>query len=462
MTLMSMGLIEDAGLSLDGLCDILEQINPDASLSSQGLSQRINSGQAVSCLETVLKDALQKNISAPADDNCGGLLSPFRRVLIEDSTYCSLNERLAEEFKGSGGSASRSSVKIDLIYEFKNHMIQEVVINSGNVPDQSVAGSILNHIQPGDLILRDMGYFITDILTGIRDREAFYLSRLPKGINIYLSDSEDASPVDLPQLLNEKFPCQAETDWDVYIGDDRMPCRLIAYRLPDEIVRLRRRKARRSAAKKGKTPSGDYLRWLDFGFYITDVPRKVWSSEVIGTVYRLRWQIELIFKSWKSLLNIHVLKGTRSERVKCLIYGRLTAVTVMTMCYAYAFRYAKERFRREVSMYKLFSWLKRNGRLFEAVRTESSDRLFEDMEKNIHRFCKQNRKRKTTLRLIEEQIGYLDTFSGNDIKKIRQNYPASDIITVISSILSPFVIFTGAVFAGIVLFFKYLTRRKHC
>ncbi|GBC61786.1 hypothetical protein DENIS_2748 [Desulfonema ishimotonii] len=385
-------------------------------------------------------------------------LSPFKRIFLEDSTQCSLNEKLADEFRGSGGSASRSSVKINLICEFKNHTIQDISISSGNVPDQSAAEAILEHIRADDLILRDLGYFATDVLEGTRDREAFYLSRLPKGINIYLSDHKDAVPVNMPDLLNEKFPFRSETDSDVYIGENKMPCRLIAYRLPEEIVGLRRGKARRTAAKKGRTPSRDYLKWLGFGFYITNVARDIWSAEVIGTVYRLRWQVELIFKSWKSLLNIHILKGTRSERVKCLIYGRLIAVTVMTMCYGYAFRYAAERFRREVSIYKLFNWLKRNRRLFEAVHTESSDTLFNDMEKNIHRFCKQKRTRKTTLRLIEEQIGYLDSFSENEIGKMRTKYPFADITTLISDALSPFVIFTGVVFAGIIFFFRYLRQ----
>jgi hypothetical protein len=38
-----------------------------------------------------------------------GVLAPFARVLLEDSTQCRLHEKLAEDFKGSGGSASTSA-----------------------------------------------------------------------------------------------------------------------------------------------------------------------------------------------------------------------------------------------------------------------------------------------------------------------------------------------------------------
>ncbi|GBC62560.1 IS4 family transposase [Desulfonema ishimotonii] len=118
-------------------------------------------------------------MTAPMHDSRAEPLSPFKRIFLEDSTQCSLNEKLADEFRGSGGSASRSSVKINLIYEFKNHTIQDISISSGNVPDQSSAEAIPEHIRADDLILRDLGYFATDVLGRIRDREAFYLSRLP-------------------------------------------------------------------------------------------------------------------------------------------------------------------------------------------------------------------------------------------------------------------------------------------
>lgn len=214
--IMSLGFLENAEISLEGLCDILQQINPEAKMSPQGLNQRINSEEAVKFLEEVLKDALQKNIEAVSDDNSLELLSSFDRVLIEDSTQCTLNEKLAEEFKGSGGSASKSAVKIDLIYELKQNAILKIIITKGAEPDQALSGKILDGIQPNDLILRDLGFFKIDILAAIHDSGAFYLSRLPKGVNIFLSDSEDASPINLPRYLIENFPYNTEIDLDIY------------------------------------------------------------------------------------------------------------------------------------------------------------------------------------------------------------------------------------------------------
>ena len=108
------------------------------------------------------------------------------------------------------------------------------------------------------------------------------------------------------------------------------------------MVKQRQRKASEEARKKGRMLTQEYLKWLACGFYITNVRQQVWSSKVGVTVYRLRWQVELTFKNWKSLLNIHVLKGTRPERIKCILYGRLITITMMTLVSSYASWYAED------------------------------------------------------------------------------------------------------------------------
>jgi IS4 transposase len=106
----------------------------------------------------------------------------------------------------------------------------------------------------------------------------------------------------------------------VFVGQaERLPCRLIGYRLPPAVVNERRRKARAKAIKKGRALTQETLAWLEFAFFITTVPATLWPAAVIGTIYRLRWQVELTFKRWKSLLALHVLKGTRPERIRCLL-----------------------------------------------------------------------------------------------------------------------------------------------
>ena len=83
---------------------------------------------------------------------------------------------------------------------------------------------------------------------------------------------------------------------------ERVAARLIASRVPEAIVNERRRKARKNAKKKGDTPSQAHLTLLAWNLFITNVPPTIWKTETVLKVYPLRWQIELIFKSWKSYL----------------------------------------------------------------------------------------------------------------------------------------------------------------
>jgi hypothetical protein len=128
------------------------------------------------------------------------------------------------------------------------------------------------------------------------------------------------------------------------------------------------------------------------------------KAEDVPTLYRVRWQIELTFKNWKSLLSINILKGTRRERIECFLYGRLTAIVILTMICGTAARYICSCLKREASFHKIINWLKRKGRLSEALRSGSPEKLIEELLNISKSMCKQKRKRKTTRQLSTRAI----------------------------------------------------------
>jgi hypothetical protein len=394
-------------ISLPGMCDILRNINPEADMTPQALSQRINNGNAVNYLKEVLRLALQENLKLAEEKSSPSLLAPFNRVFLEDSTGMSLHEKLADEFRGSGGSASKAALKINLIYDFKGHVIQELSITHGTVPDQSRAGAIVDLLEKADLVIRDLGYFSVKSLADISAKKAFFLSRLLKQVAVYLCPESNAPAVDLVNYLDKKFPNQSMIDLDIYLGQERLPCRLIVYRAPEVVINERIRKANANANKKGRQLSNSYKQWLKFTFFVTNVSREVWPPDVIGTIYRLRWQIELTFKSWKSLCHIHMLKGERPERIECLVYGRLIAIVLIVILYGFASWYSENQLQREASLHKLIEWLNRKERLSKAVLSCELNALLRDLIHDLPRIlCKQERKRKTTLQLIESQVPF--------------------------------------------------------
>lgn len=112
--------------------------------------------------------------------------------------------------------------------------------------------------------------------------------------------------------------------------------------------------------------------------------------------------MELLFKQWKSLLHLHVLTGTRPERIQCLLYGRLTTITMLMRVCAYALWYATAVVRREIRCPKLLGWLKRKGRFAQAIDHGAVETLCRDLRRDIAALlCKQKRKRKTSQQLLE-------------------------------------------------------------
>ena len=406
--LMTTELIEDPSMSLEGLCDILGGLNPQAQMTPQALHQRLNPS-AVSYLQEVFELALRQQLEPICKRLPLGVLAPFTRVLLEDSTQCRLHEKLAEAFKGSGGSGSTSALKLDVIYEVIHHSLLEVHLSDGKAADQGQALAIVPHLRAGDLVLRDLGYLSLESLRQIESHGAWYLSRLKKGIDVCLEADAQAEVLDLVAHLQQHYRHDDLIDLSVYLGQERVSCRLVTYRLPEAVVTEGRRKALEEAHKKGRALSQDYLNWLSYGFYITNVSVETLPAKVVRMVYGLRWQVELMFKNWKSLLKIHVLKGTRSERIKCLLYGRLITITMMALMSSYASWYAEVYLQRELSIPKLINWLKRKGRFAKAMHAGTLEALCNDLRRALPKvLCKQKRKRRTSRQLLEDYGYYLE------------------------------------------------------
>ena len=420
--LMTAEILGEESVSCEGLCDILRQINPKADMTPQAINERLNKKESAEYLKKVFGIAMSENLASAGSDISHSMLSPFERVFVQDSTVVTLHEKLAGEFRGSGGSASASSLKIDMIYELKQDIIQNIEISGGNVPDQQRAEKITEILRKDDLIIRDMGYFTLNSLKKIGKENAFFLSRLLKGANVYLSADKDAEAVNLPKYLNKKFKFLSVCDINVYLGEkEKLPCRLIACRLPDGTAAERCRNARKKTGKKGRMPSKEYLAWLKFGFFVTNAPPEILKAESAPTLYRVRWQIELTFKYWKSLLSINILKGTRRERIECFLYGRLTAIVILTMICGFASRYAYNCLKKEISFHKVINWLKRKGRLSEAFRSGSLKELLEELLNISKSLCKQKRKRKTTRQLLEEAAPFTESFPFDETENYDDN-----------------------------------------
>jgi transposase len=181
--------------------------------------------------------------------------------------------------------------------EIKTMQFLHFTLSGFNCNDQSTSGLISEHVNKKDLVIRDLGYFTLDSLKAISDKKAYFLSRLRYGVNIY---DEQGNLLSLKSLLRKKGPLD---QW-VWIGKkQRLKVRLVMVPLPAAQASERKRRARKNRDRR-LNHSRAYYRWLDYACFVTNVSDEIWSSRQVAQAYKVRWQIEIIFKSWKSGFNL--------------------------------------------------------------------------------------------------------------------------------------------------------------
>jgi hypothetical protein len=175
------------------------------------------------------------------------------------------------------------------------------------------------------------------------------------------------------------------------------------------------------ARKQGRTPTQAYLHWWQFGWDITHVRPAIWAAAVVATVYRIRWQIALLLKPWTSFWHIHVLTGTRPERITCRLSGRLTTITMLMGIWAYASWDAAAVLRRELSLHKRMLWLKRKDRCAHALEEGTVETLWSDLRRDTAvLLCKQKRKRNTSQQLLAGERPSSESYAQGETMMMEQ------------------------------------------
>ncbi len=106
------------------------------------------------------------------------------------------------------------------------------------------------------------------------------------------------------------------------------PARLLAARVPQEVAEQRRRRLREEASRRQKPVSQRALALADWTILVTNVPPGLLSLREALTLLRLRWQIELLFKLWKSHGQIDEWRSAKPWRILCEVYAKLLAMLI--------------------------------------------------------------------------------------------------------------------------------------
>jgi hypothetical protein len=178
-------------------------------------------------------------------------------------------------------------------------------------------------VAAGDYIMADAGYSNRPGIEAISQAGAYAMVRLNYGA-VPLRDAKQ-QPFPLIKRLKSLTPAGETATWKVFLQgtEGSIPGRLCVRRKSEQAAAQAREKLLRQARKKGKTVSADTLVRAGYVIVFTTFPEAVFTTEEILQWYRLRWQVELVFKQLKSLAGLGHLPKHDDASSRAWLYGKL-------------------------------------------------------------------------------------------------------------------------------------------
>lgn len=233
----------------------------------------------------------------------------FDDILIHDGTSFALKDDLAHQWPGRFKRVSPAAVELHVTMSALDDNPISIVL----APDKESE----RHFAPTPnsvrrcLLLEDRGYQDRQFFGEVQKAGGSFIVRGTKNIKPTIVKAYDDKGQHLRYLEGKSLSWQMlprqtvdlDIEWkgksgDIYFG------RLVAIHRPD--------------ARNRKT----------YVYLHTNLSRETFSAFDVGQLYRLRWQVELLFKEWKSHANLHGFDTAMPEIAEGLIWASLTAATL--------------------------------------------------------------------------------------------------------------------------------------
>lgn len=311
------------------------------SVSKQALYERINPR-----LEQVLKSLIGDSINERFSIVKNSLLCRFANIYLQDSSCLALPDPLRSWFKGNYSRGKIKSVaKLQVVFNMTKGVFSGLWLTPYSRNDQAASADIIPLLRKGDLVIRDLGYFVLKVLAQILHKQAHFVSRLKSEVVIF--DYKTEKQISLKKVLGKKTYVKKR----IFLGkNERLPVWLIAVKLDDAVARGRRIKIRKDRDRR-KQITIEKLELAGWNIFVTSVEDL--SAQEVSEIYRLRWQIEIIFKSWKTHLKIenNISPNLKKPQLFCtMILMTLLFVVLIVMP---IYRIITTKLKKAVSVLKL-------------------------------------------------------------------------------------------------------------
>ena len=183
---------------------------------------------------------------------------------------------------------------------------------------------------PDELVVADRGYCNARGIAHVVDAGADVLVRLNR-TSLPLLWLDEKTPVDIMKVLCE-LPSRGVhqhfvvAPYKVGRHTRYIPGRLCLMRLPEHEARKARERARK---EQGVNVSANTLEAAGYVVLFTTAPWQRLSAEQCIELYRLRWQLELQFKRWKSICGFDRMPNFRPDTIAAWLYAKILAAVLL-------------------------------------------------------------------------------------------------------------------------------------
>lgn len=296
-------------------------MNAGVSVTKQAMEQRFTPASAA-LAQRVLERAVETVIETEAI--ALPLLERFQGVYIRDSSTITLPQEMDGVWPGVGGSlGSTAGVKLHTRLEVCSGRLAGPILAPAREHDQ--ASPFQGEALPaGALRMGDLGFFSLKQFTEDTRKGVYWLTRYRSGTCIY---DPQGQRMDLLTWLSKLGGDQAECR--VQIGKtQQLPCRLLVERVPPSVAEKRKRKLREYARKKQTPLTTELLALANWTLILTNVPPRLLSLPEALVLLRVRWQIELLFKRWKSLFKVDEWRSQNIWRIMTELFAKLLGAVI--------------------------------------------------------------------------------------------------------------------------------------
>ena len=254
-------------------------------------------------MREVLSRILQQWVVEVLQPKAHGPLGEFERILIQDGCSFAVKETLREHYPGRFNKQNPAAVELHVTMSLLDESVEAVTLTEDTAPERAHLPS--PEELRGDLLLADRGYFEKKYLADVDQAGGSFVVRASASINPVVRRAYTCRGKELKKLRGRRLKeCALSKDEMVDLdvvwgkGPEAFQARVVARWNPQE---------------------GHYT-WL-----VTNLARDRYTAQAVGQLYRLRWQVELMFKEWKSYANLHAFDTNNAGIAEGLIWTAIAA-----------------------------------------------------------------------------------------------------------------------------------------